>query len=222
MVSAEVPRPSVTGMTQSERSATTRARLLDAAIDCIYEMGYARASTTEIARRAGVSRGAQVHHFPTKVELVSAALEHSMEQRIGEYWAMLERIPAGSDRLNASIDLLWQVFDSKHGESWIEIAVAARQDDELRPYVHAVAESHRLAVLEMFQRLFPPPPDADSNPFYLAAPKFVVALYDGLILHRMMGYDDTPGRAANVVETMKLLAAMAFPVVYPAGSEPRA
>ena len=218
MVSAEVPRPSVTGMTQSERRATTRARLLEAAIDCIYEMGYARASTTEIARRAGVSRGAQVHHFPTKVELVSAALEHSMEQRIGEYWAMLEHVPAGPERLNASIDLLWQVFDSKHGESWIEIAVAARQDDELRPYVHAVAESHRQAVQEMFQRLFPPPPSTEGISVYSAAPKFVVALYDGLILHRMMGYDDAPGRADEVVEVMKLLAAMAFPVVYPAGS----
>lgn len=219
MVSAGVPRPSVTGMTQSERRETTRARLLEAAIDCIYEMGYARASTTEIARRAGVSRGAQVHHFPTKVELVSAALKYSMEQRIGEYWAMLERIPAGSERVNASIDLLWQVFDSKHGESWIEIAVAARQDDELRPYVHAVAESHRQAVQEMFERLFPPPPGAEGQPFYSAAPKFVVALYDGLILHRMMGYDDKPGRAGDVVDVMKLLAAMAFPVVYPAGSE---
>lgn len=219
MVTAGVPRPSVTGMTQSERRETTRARLLEAAIDCIYEMGYARASTTEIARRAGVSRGAQVHHFPTKVELVSAALKYSMEQRIGEYWAMLEHVPAGPERLNASIDLLWQVFDSKHGESWIEIAVAARQDDELRPYVHAVAESHRQAVLEMFERLFPPPPQPEENPFYTAAPKFVVALYDGLILHRMMGYDDSPGRASQVVETMKLLASMAFPLVYPDGSD---
>ena len=213
MVSTEVPRSSVTGMTQSERRATTRARLLEAAIDCIYEMGYARASTTEIARRAGVSRGAQVHHFPTKVELVSAALEYSMEQRIGEYWAMLERIPAGPRRLDASIDLLWETFDTKHGEAWIEIAVAARQDDELRPYVHDVAERHRQAVQGMFTQLFPPPPDAETNLFYTGAPKFVVALYDGLILHRMMGYDDAPGRAEEMVQAMKLLAAMAFPIV---------
>lgn len=212
MVGAAVPRPSVTGMTQSERREATRTRLLDAAIECIYERGYAGASTTEIARRAGVSRGAQVHHFPSKVELVAAALEHSMERRLAEYEQLLERVPPGHGRLAASIDLLWEEFQSKDCEAWIELAVAARSDAELRPHVLAVSERHRKAVDEMFRRLIPPAPGEEDSIFYTGACKFMVALFDGLVLHRMMGYDDAPGRAEEVVGAAKALAAMALPV----------
>src|SRR5204862_5492808 len=60
--------------TQAERSAATQALLLDATIDSLVEVGYANTTTTGIAERAGVSRGAQMHHFPSKGELVAAAV----------------------------------------------------------------------------------------------------------------------------------------------------
>ena len=67
---------------QEERSAETRRRLLDATVACLFERGYAGTTTTEIASRAGVSRGAQLHHFPKKDELVVSALEHVFELRL--------------------------------------------------------------------------------------------------------------------------------------------
>ena len=70
--------------TQAERTAGTQAKLLDAAIDCLVELGFAKTSTQEIARRAGVSRGAQLHHFPTKESLVTAAVGHLVEKRLAE------------------------------------------------------------------------------------------------------------------------------------------
>jgi AcrR family transcriptional regulator len=205
-------RESVTGMTQAERRAATQLRLLDAAIDTIADVGYVNASTTEIARRAGVSRGAQLHHFPTKVDLVGAALAHSMERRLAEYAVLVEQVPPGRARVNGAIDLLWQSFQTTDCSAWIEIAVAASHDPELRPHVAAASELHRKSVEELFARLFPPAPGEESSPFYLGATKFVVALLDGLVLHRMMAYDDAPGRADEIVEAMKLLAAIAFPV----------
>src|SRR3954466_10209016 len=72
-----------TRRTQEERSASTRALLLDATIDCLIEVGYSATTTTVIAERAGVSRGAQLHHYPTKAELVAAAVEH-LADRLGE------------------------------------------------------------------------------------------------------------------------------------------
>ena len=66
--------------TQEERSAETRTRLLDAAIECLLKLGYAGTTTTEIATRAKVSRGAQLHHYPTKQELLTAAVEHLFER----------------------------------------------------------------------------------------------------------------------------------------------
>ena len=207
-----MPRESVTGMTQAERRATTRLRLLDAAIDTIADVGYLNASTTEIARRAGVSRGAQLHHFPTKADLVGAALAHSMERRLAEYAALVERVPPGRQRVDRAIDLLWSTFQSKDCAVWIEVAVAAHRDAELRPHVEEASERHRKSVEELFARLFPPPPGDESSPFYLGATKFLVALLDGLVLHRMMAYDDRPGRADEIVRVTKLLAALAFPV----------
>ena len=204
-------RESVTGMTQQERRATTQRRLLEAAIDTIAEVGYVNASTTEIARRAGVSRGAQLHHFPTKADLVGAALTHSMERRLAEYAELVERVPPGRARVNAAIDQLWTSFQTKDCAVWIEVAVAAGRDEDLRPHVAAASELHRQSVEELFARLFPPPPGSESSPFYLGATKFLVALLDGLVVHRMMAYDDAPGRADEIVQVTKLLAALAFP-----------
>lgn len=67
--------------TQEERSATTRALLLDATIDCLIEFGYANTTTARVAERAGVSRGAQVHHFTTKTALLAEAIRHLAVKR---------------------------------------------------------------------------------------------------------------------------------------------
>ena len=62
--------------TQEERSAATQTRLLDAAVECLVELGYGATTTTVVAERAGVSRGAQLHHFATRADLVGAAVQH--------------------------------------------------------------------------------------------------------------------------------------------------
>src|SRR5579863_6792507 len=69
---------------QDARSNETQLRLLDATIACLHERGYANTTTTEIANRAGVSRGAQLHHFPHKNDLVVRALDHLFSLRIAE------------------------------------------------------------------------------------------------------------------------------------------
>ena len=61
---------------QDERTAQTRARVLDAVLGCLVERGYAGTTTTAVAARAGVSRGAQLHHYRTRAALVAAAVEH--------------------------------------------------------------------------------------------------------------------------------------------------
>src|ERR1700687_2978711 len=68
--------------TQEDRRARTRVRLLDAAIDCLVEYGYAGTTTPRVAERAGVTRGAQVHHFGSKTDLLGAAIEQLAQRRI--------------------------------------------------------------------------------------------------------------------------------------------
>ena len=110
--------------TQAERTAGTRAKLLDAAIDCLVELGFAKTSTQEIARRAGVSRGAQLHHFPTKESLVIAAVEHLVDRRLSE---ILEAEP-GAER---GPEILLDAFSGPLFYAALELWVAARTDPAL-------------------------------------------------------------------------------------------
>src|SRR5262249_35439581 len=132
--------------TQAERSAATRARLLDATVDCVSELGYARTTTPEIARRAGLSRGAQLHHFPTKAELVA-----TRNREFGEAFA---RVPAGVDRYAAGIDILWSMLCGPTADAWRELALAARTDPELRPRVAELTTYMREVVEGTFRELF--------------------------------------------------------------------
>jgi AcrR family transcriptional regulator len=126
---------------QDERSAETRRRLLDATVACLFERGYAGTTTTEIANRAGVSRGAQLHHFPKKDELVVSALEHVFELRLREMSAAVAEPPSGSraDRIAALIDAMWPMFKGPTFYAWLELVVASRTDPALSQAVRAAS-----------------------------------------------------------------------------------
>jgi len=118
--------------TQEERRTATRGALLDATIDCLIEYGYGGVTTTRVVERAGVSRGAQVHHFPTKAVLVSEALRHLAEKRSAETLKRVSRLPEGPARLDAVLDMLWASHSGPLFQAALELWVAARTDAELR------------------------------------------------------------------------------------------
>ena len=72
----ETPLAKPPRRTQAERSATTRARILKAAVNCLYRNGYGATTTVSVAASAKVSRGAMLHHFPSKADLMLATLTH--------------------------------------------------------------------------------------------------------------------------------------------------
>ena len=99
--------------TQSERSAETRGRLLDATIESLIEVGYAGTTIRHVTELAGVSQGAQSHHFPHRVDLVVSAFERLAEQRIERYRERARELPPDRPtRLRALLDLLWDDFSS--------------------------------------------------------------------------------------------------------------
>src|SRR3954453_22884836 len=103
------PRRGPTGRTQEERSAAMRVRLLDATIDCLVEYGYAGTTTTRVADRAGVTRGAQVHHFPTKADLVTSAIRHLAAKRTEVAMAELDRLRGSPPPVGARLPPVWGV-----------------------------------------------------------------------------------------------------------------
>lgn len=111
-----------------------RQRLLEATIECLVELGWAGTTTTVVSERAGVSRGAQLHHFPSKQELVVAAVEHLSERRRDEMAASVAGLP-DEGRTRAVLDVLARQFVSPVFFAALELWVAARTDDELRKAV---------------------------------------------------------------------------------------
>jgi AcrR family transcriptional regulator len=193
--------------TQAERTAATRARLLDATLECLCDLGYARTTTPEIARRAGLSRGAQLHHFPTKAELVASAVAHLLERRHREFRAAFARVPAGADRYAAAIDILWSMVSGPSFHAWLELAVAARADPELQAAVRDLTERLSALVADTFRDIFGP--GRPDDPFFAVAPHFAFALLDGLALQRIAGVDRA--QLARVVDALKALAGLVMP-----------
>ena len=133
--------------TQEQRTDAMRARLLEATLELIAEEGWAQTSTQKICKRAGVSRGAQTHHFPTKNSLLIAAVREIVARYQKELDA-LEDDPSGPTRnLEDVFDFLWGAcFEGNLLNSWMEVMVAARTDDALQP---AVRQTDAKAIRSM-------------------------------------------------------------------------
>jgi AcrR family transcriptional regulator len=188
---------------QQERSRITQQRLLAATIDCLVEHGWSGATTTAIAERAGVSRGAQLHHYPTRTALVTAAVGHLAERRAAEIRA--EAAALGDDprdRLDRVLDMLAAAFTGPAFVAALELWVAARTDPDLRaallPLEARVGrEMHRLTV-ELLGA-------DESRPGVREAVQATLDLLRGLGVANLLT-DDSPRRAALLSAWKRQLA----------------
>jgi AcrR family transcriptional regulator len=189
--------PTATRRTQGERTASMRARLLEATFECLAELGYARTTTTEVCRRAGVSRGAQLHHFPTKDDLVIAAHEHVLSRRQEEYAAAFAGLTPEERTPARAIDLLWEMYQGPIFDAWLELAVAARRDPALRDRF-VEAEAH---YVERSERMTPELGIGQSDPAVLEF-TFAVLLGTGLLCSVGLGAtaDETVGILKSLAE----------------------
>jgi AcrR family transcriptional regulator len=124
--------------TQAERSAAMRQRLLDATVDCLVTYGYGGTTTQRVAEAAGVTRGAQIHHFPSKESLVIAAVEHLAQQRVTAALDSLGTIADGEDTASALLDSLWGLHQGELTIAAIELWVASRTNPVLAEQVRRV------------------------------------------------------------------------------------
>lgn len=135
-----------------ERSGATRARLLGATIDIIAANGWTSASTAKICKKAGVSRGAQTHHYPTRNDLMLAAVSENSRR----YKDLIEAETPGlieqGDSLRTYLELLWEAcFEEEFVRSWMEVMVAARTDADLIDAVQKLDASAMKFMREVTQ-----------------------------------------------------------------------
>ena len=142
---------------QAQKSAMNRDRILDAAISCFIELGYTNVTTAKVASAAGVSRGAMLHHFPSKTELIQAAVEYLHVKLLEDYTERVKSIsPKLKDRKfrRAGIDAYWQHLTGDLFTAYHELCVAGRTDSELKAILEKSSVKFDMHVQESNKELF--------------------------------------------------------------------
>jgi AcrR family transcriptional regulator len=142
---------------QQTKSENTRACILEATLDCFYELGYGGTTTEKVAKRAGVSRGAMLHHFPSRVDLVKAAVRYLYEKRLSMFEETELKINEGAEhsRIDEGIDAYWQQLHSPLFTVFHELQVAARTDPDLHGVLNACSEEMDRSWGKLAANVFP-------------------------------------------------------------------
>ena len=188
----------MTRRTQAERSATTREQLLQATIDCLVDKGYEGTSTTEICRRAGVSRGAQLHHYPTKSELLIAALEYLCDQRHAEFRALVHGNATERDQIEEAFNALWTVAMSPALVAWLELGVASRTDAALKDRMRRLSERVEEDAEDTLRGLLGVQPTSPMR----GVSRMVLSLLDGLALRAMLQDEEAAKEGLDVFRAL--------------------
>jgi AcrR family transcriptional regulator len=138
-------------MPQQDRSRATRLRVLEAAVECLAERGWTGTTAAVVAERAGVSRGATQHHFPTREVLVIAAIDHMAQVRLAELQARTATLGTSTRRTEQVLSLLAELHTGPLFRAALQVHAAASTDPGLRDRVVATenrvnAEAHRATV----------------------------------------------------------------------------
>lgn len=136
---------------QQDRSRLTRHRLLEATVDCLAEFGWSATTVAVVAERAGVSRGAAQHHFPTREDLITAALEFMFDSRMQQARREVTELPDGEGRTEAVVCRLVDYYTGTLFKAALQVWTAAAADPALRARVLPLEEhfgrvAHRTAV----------------------------------------------------------------------------
>ncbi|MGZ3402479.1 MAG: TetR/AcrR family transcriptional regulator [Phenylobacterium sp.] len=124
-------KPRVPRGPNAERRAATRAKIMDAAVRCLAEFGYAATSTPLVAKLAKVSRGSLLHQFPTKVDLILGVAQHASQARGAKVREYLAPYPEGPNRFLHGVDAVWASLHDPAAIALMEVTIAARSDPDL-------------------------------------------------------------------------------------------
>lgn len=146
--------------TQQQRREETVARLLQASIDTIIEVGYARASAAVITKRAGVSVGALFRHFETMGDFMAATAYEVLRRQLETFTKQVAEIPADRPALPAALTILRDITAGSTNAVFYELMVAARTDEKLKETLQNVLGQYSAKIHDAARAL----PGAESFP----------------------------------------------------------
>ena len=187
---------------QAEKSALTRQAILEAAVRCFVEHGYANTTTAMIADEASVSRGAMMHHFPSRSAVMNAVVGYLHVRRLNEYRALMTDIDS-PDRtvtraeIRVSVETAWEYVNLPSFIAYQELLGAARTDPDLAESVREVERDFEREFLKTVRSVFPHWKQVKS---LQAAHELVQFVMQGMgVAHRSSSREQ---RAKRVIETV--------------------
>ena len=176
---------------QQTKSQLTRTAILQAAVDCFYQLGYANTTTENIAKAAKVSRGAMLHHFPARADLIKAAVGYLKQQRIEMFAKEEFAIQQGAEhsRIEEGIDIYWRQLNTPVFIVFHELKVAARTDKELASVVQPALQEFEAAWFEAVKDVFP---DLALSEAFSRANYITQFLLEGMAVARFAGTGHIP------------------------------
>jgi AcrR family transcriptional regulator len=197
-----------TGQTwQQRKSVQTRIAILEAAIDCLQTQGYGRTTTQMIAETAQISRGAMLHHYATKLDLIASVIDYTLYKRMEGFLAAVRAL-RDIERVTgmAGIGTFWESLKTREFDAYLELAIAARTDAELAeiflPRIRLYDQVELAEVIRAF------PEWANLPEAYALAMDYCNAALQGLLLNRdFWSEDDQAALRAFVGKSVAMLLA---------------
>ncbi|MFZ4121232.1 MAG: TetR/AcrR family transcriptional regulator [Caulobacterales bacterium] len=168
---------------QKRKSAQTRIAVLEAAVECLASQGYSRTTTQLIAQTANISRGAMMHHYATKQELIDSVIDYTFFKRMEVFTSEVKRL-SERERVEeqAGIEIFWQSLLTREYQAYLELAIAARTDAELRALFEPKAQRFDTIWREQILNIFPEWRNKPRR--LLLAVDFCQAAMEGLLFNR--------------------------------------
>lgn len=193
---------------QTTKSEFTRESILHAIVECLAEYGYSNLTLGQVARKAGLSKGAMQHHFESKSAAIEAALEFIFQQQIElqQSYARGPSEPTDDQLHGRRIDALWGFVQDSSYVAFLEIAMAARTDPHLGELVNTQywqfrQKSRQIAAVSM------PEWQYDKEKFRLGG-TLVNYVLEGMALRQTLGLSDEETDAALREHLKKMVVSL--------------
>lgn len=171
------------GGLQERRSAETRTAILEAAITCLAEHGYAKTTTLLVSSMARASRGAMLHHYPTRQALIESTIEYAFYKRMQSFIESIEAL-SEEERVDQNRGIYMELhnFDTPEYKAYLELHVASRTDEELRQIFLPRARKYDQVWRAEVQRAFPE--WGGKGELFDRACELTRSMLEGLLLNR--------------------------------------
>ena len=191
---------------RDDQREATRRKILDAAFDVLATGGYAALSTLAVQRAAGVSRGALLHHFPTRLELCQALIAELVRRNEEEVWRSMSKLSADLDPVSRAVRALYEAMSRPAFQAELGLWAAARTDPELREALRVAEFNAGRDLRRVVDAAFGP--ELVADPAYRVVADLTVALVHGLAVSGVLRTSDRAARRA--IDHWAVLARQVF------------